>query len=157
MLEIFSRSMSFWCYQSNQEMSFPLKSDVEHTKNTSRNHCRKSAIISMDNSNHSLANPTPKSHVPCTPEVILDLRNALQSSKHDLEQEKKRSHELADLLHEKTKHCAKVQVLLHPTPVMMVGTIRQIEAEDDDKSTADSSKPIHRPDAYCHLTPNSAA
>jgi len=40
-----------------------------------------------------------------------DLRNALQGVKNDLENEKKRNHELADLLNEKTKQCAKLQVL----------------------------------------------
>jgi len=40
----------------------------------------------------------------------VDLRAALQASKNDFEMEKKRSNELADLLHQKTKQCVKIQV-----------------------------------------------
>jgi len=39
-----------------------------------------------------------------------DLRNAVQGLKNDLETEKKRNNELADLLHDKTKQCTKIQV-----------------------------------------------
>jgi len=40
----------------------------------------------------------------------VDLRNAVQAAKNDLDVEKKRNNELAEILHEKTKQCAKVQV-----------------------------------------------
>jgi hypothetical protein len=40
----------------------------------------------------------------------VDLRNAVQTAKNDLDVEKKRNNELAEFLHEKTKQCAKVQV-----------------------------------------------
>lgn len=56
---------------------------------------------------------TEISRLPSPIRLTLDLRNGLQASKNDLEQEKKRSHELQVLLQEKTKHSAKVQVLPH--------------------------------------------
>lgn len=42
--------------------------------------------------------------------MVLDLRNGVQSVKNDLDMEKKRNHELANLLHEKTKQYSKIQV-----------------------------------------------
>jgi hypothetical protein len=42
--------------------------------------------------------------------LTVDLRNNIQTAKTELDMEKKRSNELADLLHEKTKQCAKIQV-----------------------------------------------
>jgi hypothetical protein len=42
--------------------------------------------------------------------LTIDLRNTVQATKAELDMEKKRSNELADLLHEKTKQCAKIQV-----------------------------------------------
>lgn len=42
---------------------------------------------------------------------MVDLRNTMQGLKNDLDTEKKRNNELADLLHDKTKQCAKIQVL----------------------------------------------
>jgi hypothetical protein len=43
-------------------------------------------------------------------EITLDLRNALQATKNDLDMEKKRNQDMGDLLQEKTKQCAKIQV-----------------------------------------------
>jgi len=58
-------------------------------------------------------NQTPKSLVLLLLSYVddVDLRNTVHSVKNDLDVEKKRNHELADLLHEKTKQCSKVQVL----------------------------------------------
>jgi len=42
--------------------------------------------------------------------LTVDLRGAIQAAKNELEMERKKNVELADLLHEKTKQCAKTQV-----------------------------------------------
>lgn len=42
--------------------------------------------------------------------TYLGLRDALQVTKDDLDMEKKRNQDMGDLLHEKTKQCAKIQV-----------------------------------------------
>lgn len=42
--------------------------------------------------------------------TYIGLRDVLQATKNDLDLEKKRNQDMGDLLHEKTKQCAKIQV-----------------------------------------------
>lgn len=86
---------------------------IEHIKNTSSNPYKRNITHQIVNSNPSSVILTLKSPVLDFSQDVhwwTDLRNVVQTTKDDLDMEKKRNNELADLLHEKTKQCAKVQV-----------------------------------------------